>query len=98
MLIQTIVNVVIFMFVSDTGYKQNQGEIIVITGLLKFKNKSCVFKLQVEEFILEIEEIEERENVHFSDLSFLFDNKSKNVIQENLLVGIDFETKKQNPL
>lgn len=66
----------------------------MITGLLSFKDKSCVFKLQAEEFILEIEEIEERENIHFSSLSFLFDNKSKNIIQDDLLIGIDFESNK----
>lgn len=42
----------------------------MITGLISYKEKNCVFKLN--NFTLEIEEIENRDNLYIDDLEFLF--------------------------
>lgn len=66
----------------------------MITGLLKYEEKNCVFKLK--EFTLEIEEIENRDKVYINDLEFLFntdDSKKNNV--PNLLKGKDFDNGKE---
>lgn len=65
----------------------------MITGLLKYEKKNCVFKLI--DFTLEIEEIENRDNVYINDLDFLFntDDAKKNNVP-NLLIGKDFDNAK----
>ncbi|PCD04896.1 hypothetical protein CMV16_26480, partial [Peribacillus simplex] len=65
----------------------------MITGLMKYKNKNCVFKLK--DFTLEIEEIENRDSIYIDDLDFLFnDTKSKKDVP-NVLKGNDFENGNQ---
>ena len=64
----------------------------MLTGLIDFQGKTCVFKMNKESFTLEIEEIEDRENLPFSSLEFLFDKKTRKVFpKENLLIAKDFE-------
>ncbi|MEK5364105.1 HEPN domain-containing protein [Peribacillus sp. FSL K6-5616] len=65
----------------------------MIIGLMKYKNKNCVFKLK--DFTLEIEEIENRDSIYIDDLDFLFnDTKSKKDVP-NVLKGNDFENGNQ---
>lgn len=79
-----------------------KGGLYLITGLMTFQEKKCVFKLN--DFTLEIEGIEDRDKVFINDLDFLFDLKEKNGIRLgtlrnapnllediNILKGIDFE-------
>ena len=64
----------------------------MITGLIDFNEKNCVFKLDVDKFVLEIEEIEERENQSFLSLEFIFNGKrNETILSDNLLIGKDFE-------
>lgn len=64
----------------------------MLTGLIGFEGKTCVFKLNKEHYTLEIEEIDERDELPFQSLAFLFDKQSKKVsANEQTLVGIDFE-------
>lgn len=64
----------------------------MLTGLINLNGKTCVFKLDKKSFNLEIEDIEDRENLPFSSLEFLFDKKSKKTFpKENILVAKDFE-------
>ncbi|MFJ7308817.1 hypothetical protein [Peribacillus frigoritolerans] len=63
----------------------------MITGLLNIKNKKCLFKLK--DFILEIEEIENRDNVSIDDLSFIFDKQLREIVPHSLK-GKDFESGK----
>lgn len=67
----------------------------MITGMLRYEERSCVFKLNTEKFLLEIEEMEERELGSFPDFSFLVDSYGKTVAEDILLVGEDFENNKK---
>ncbi|MCK6256814.1 hypothetical protein LCY76_09425 [Fictibacillus sp. KIGAM418] len=65
----------------------------MITGLLKYKEKNCVFKLM--EFDLEIEEIENRDEIYINDLDFFLNPDSILKDGINLLKGIEFENGKE---
>ncbi|MFD2130398.1 HEPN domain-containing protein [Pseudogracilibacillus auburnensis] len=66
----------------------------MITGLLKYEDKNCVFKLK--SFTLEIEEIENRDKIFIDDIDYLFNpDNSKNSNVPNLLIGNDFDNGKE---
>ena len=62
----------------------------MLTGLMNFDEKNCVFKL--EDFNLEIEEINDRDKVYINDLKSVFDpDKSEGSNFPNILIGKDFD-------
>ena len=66
------------------------GICILKTGLITYKGKNCVFKLN--DFTLEIEEIENRDKIFIEDLDYIF-GESVNSKEEipKMLRGKDFE-------
>lgn len=66
------------------------GICILKTGLITYKGKNCVFKLN--DFTLEIEEIENRDKIFIDDLDYIF-GESVNSKEEipKMLRGKDFE-------
>lgn len=63
----------------------------MITGLITYKEKKCVFKLK--EFTLEVDELEGREKIHIDDLDYIFGESvgTKEDLPKKLL-GKDFES------
>ncbi|RVT57419.1 HEPN domain-containing protein [Niallia taxi] len=62
------------------------------TGLIRFNDKNCVFKLK--NYDLEIEEIENRDEVYINDLESIFNPDKRETISLNVLVGKDFDNGK----
>lgn len=68
----------------------------MLTGLVEFNGKTCVFKLHEESFTLEIEDIEEREKLPFLGVAFGFNKESKVELQKaDTLIAKDFERDKK---
>lgn len=64
----------------------------MITGLVDFNGKVCVFRLVKGSFDLIIEEIEERENIHFQSFSFQFSKEFREEVKKaDVLIAKDFE-------
>lgn len=67
----------------------------MLTGLIDYNGKTCVFKLNKNSFALEIEDIEEREKLPFLEVAFAFNKESKAELQKAAtLIGKDFERDK----
>ncbi|WP_394530976.1 HEPN domain-containing protein [Priestia aryabhattai] len=65
----------------------------MITGLITYKEKKCVFKLKG--FTLEVDELEDREKIYIDDLDYIFGESvsTKEYLPKKLL-GKDFENGK----
>lgn len=64
----------------------------MITGLIEYKNETCVFKLHENTYVLEIEEINNREDDSLFLLKKLMEDRSRKLNpEEKLLIGKDFD-------
>lgn len=64
----------------------------MLTGLIDYNGKTCVFKLHKESFSLEIEDIEEREKLPFLGVAFGFNKEPEIELQKTgTLIAKDFE-------
>lgn len=69
----------------------NRG-VFMLTGLINYKDKTRVFKLNEETFTLEIEDIEDRDKLPFLAVAFGFNRESdSDLLKAKTLIAKDFE-------